>query len=85
MTQIMVCHEKHGVRYLDMTRGIGPVSNALLEERIRDGYWYGASDTHKAQIAASGINPRFVAWHFLYSRRNHEYERVEIIDLEKIA
>lgn len=85
MTQIMIAHEKDGPRYIDMGPGLWPVTYALLQERVDAGTWYDDAATHKAALALAGADKRVTPWHFLYSRRNHEYERVEIVDLEVIT
>lgn len=85
MSQVMIAYEKRGLRIFDMTSCIGPVAKALLQQRVGDGYWYHEDDLARAKEALSGVNPRFTPWHFLASRRDHEYERVEIYDVEKIA
>lgn len=81
----MVAYEKHGVRFIDMSRGIGPTAEELLRERVKAGYWYDDGALKSAQEALGGTDPRRTPWHFLFRRRDYEYERVEIANLEEIT
>jgi hypothetical protein len=84
MTQIMVAYEKHGSRYLSMSKGVGYVARALLKERLDAGRYYGEVKI-KAEEALSGTDPRLPPWLFLIRRNGAEYEDVEIVDLEELA
>lgn len=82
--QIMVAHEKHGPRYINLEAGLGPVSEALMKERAQSGEWYDEAAMMAVARAMSG-NPKFTPWHFLHSRAHHEYELVEVVEVETLS
>lgn len=67
MTQVIVAYGKHGTFVYGN-------SLALVKERAEDG-WY--DDPEKYEWIVNS-NDEQAAWNFLKSRREHEYESVEI-------
>lgn len=80
MTEVIIAHEKHGTFTYSSAR-------ALLESRVNDGYWYNNWDDgnpkHQwADLADAALINETSAWHFLESRQDHEYEYVEIQEIQ---
>lgn len=86
--RIIVVEEKYETRYLDARddAALGRSALRLVRERLADSLaeWYAGNDRRRAERILAEKNGE-QAWRFLYGRRQHQYEGVELACVEETA
>jgi len=86
---VIVVHDKHGRRYLDATAtyAFSASVKALLAERVKQDWYVDEPEEQTKAEAALASDDSYKCWEFLTRRndRDHEYEHVECVALERFT
>mgnify|MGYP001598560790 CR=1 FL=1 len=81
-SRCLIIHEKHGDRYflVRTPEEVEKISQMIFEERQLSGNYYYEDDPFVHQV----LKGKASAWLFLNSRKDHEYEELELIFFENL-